>query len=556
LQGHPDVITGKDGIDIEEERVEKLLKGLASDFNQDISLVECRSLTLTKNLDLQADFISPQIAQQQVLAQQAKFESTFNLSVNDTRTVSPNFYGGQSTSTYVSDSLTVTPSLAIPLQSGGTVSLDWSLLTNVYDSGDQGGTGSSAQTQVSLTLQQPLLRNAWMDYNEASIVLAQVGEGSAAATTQLAVINALVDTENLYWGLYLAWERLQVQLEIYKRTKSILADSREMVERNQGSISSVYNFEVSLASSVISVIDAERDLKLASRALKSKMQDPAISLDSSHALRPTSKPVLIAFDFNRDKLVSLAMANRADLLQMELDQVSDAVNVLMAENQMLPDLSIIAGYSLNGISAQNQSINTATQNLYDDRSPNGWQIGLTASVPLGNEAAIAAYQSALLMRLQSIADIRSQEILVTREVLDAVDRLNAGWELILTSRYKVAAAQRNVDAMSTLFQLGERTSSDVANAIFLLSEAKIQNAQSEATYQINLAALAKSAGCLMGHAGIEWGHFADVGLIEADERMPPPITLDIADDERDRLSNPLAEPKVSDKDGTVEGPQP
>jgi outer membrane protein TolC len=556
LQGHPDVITGKDGIDIEEERVEKLLKGLASDFNQDISLVECRSLTLTKNLDLQADFISPQIAQQQVLAQQAKFESTFNLSVNDTRTVSPNCYGGQSTSTYVSDSLTVTPSLAIPLQSGGTVSLDWSLLTNVYDSGDQGGTGSSAQTQVSLTLQQPLLRNAWMDYNEASIVLAQVGEGSAAATTQLAVINALVDTENLYWGLYLAWERLQVQLEIYKRTKSILADSREMVERNQGSISSVYNFEVSLASSVISVIDAERDLKLASRALKSKMQDPAISLDSSHALRPTSKPVLIAFDFNRDKLVSLAMANRADLLQMELDQVSDAVNVLMAENQMLPDLSIIAGYSLNGISAQNQSINTATQNLYDDRSPNGWQIGLTASVPLGNEAAIAAYQSALLMRLQSIADIRSQEILVTREVLDAVDRLNAGWELILTSRYKVAAAQRNVDAMSTLFQLGERTSSDVANAIFLLSEAKIQNAQSEATYQINLAALAKSAGCLMGHAGIEWGHFADVGLIEADERMPPPITLDIADDERDRLSNPLSEPKVSDKDGTVEGPQP
>ena len=270
----------------------------------------------------------------------------------------------------------------------------------------------------------------------------------------------------------------------------------------------------------------------------------------------SSKPVLIAFDFNRDKLVSLAMANRADLLQMELDQVSDAVNVLMAENQMLPDLSIIAGYSLNGISAQNQSINTATQNLYDDRSPNGWQIGLTASVPLGNEAAIAAYQSALLMRLQSIADIRSQEILVTREVLDAVDRLNAGWELILTSRYKVAAAQRNVDAMSTLFQLGERTSSDVANAIFLLSEAKIQNAQSEATYQINLAALAKSAGCLMGHAGIEWGHFADVGLIEADERMPPPITLDIADDERDRLSNPLSEPKVSDKDGTVEGPQP
>ena len=220
------------------------------------------------------------------------------------------------------------------------------------------------------------------------------------------------------------------------------------------------------------------------------------------------------------------------------------------------DVSIVAGYNLNGISAQNQSLRTATRNLYNDESPDGWQIGLTASVPLGNEAAIAAYQGALLSRLQSIADIRSQEILVTREVLDAVDQLKAGWELILTSRYKVAAAQRNVDAMSTLFQLGERTSTDLANSIFLLAEAKIQSVRSEAEYQINLVLLARSIGCLMGHAGIEWGYFADPSLIEKDEKLPPPITRDLADDERDRLSEPLAEPRGSDDEGTVERTKP
>ncbi|MDG2030190.1 MAG: TolC family protein [Phycisphaerales bacterium] len=556
LKSDPDSLTRNDGARIEDERLEKLVKILSTESYQDLSLADCRSLTLKNNLDLQADFINPQIARQQVLAQQAKFESTFNLSVNETRTVSPNFYGSGSTSTYISDSLIVTPSLAIPLHSGGVVTLDWSLYTNAYDSGDSQTSSSSAQNQVSVSLQQPLLRNAWMDYNEASIVLAQVGEGAAAATTQLAVINSLVQTESLYWTLFLAWERLNVQIEIYKRTKSVLDDARSMVDKKQGSISSVYNFEVTLASSVSNVIDAELDLRLAGRALKTQMQDPSISLDSSYSLRPTSKPVLIAFDFDRDKLVKLAMENRADLLQMELDQVSDAVNVMMAENQMLPDLNIIAGYNLNGISAQNASLRTATKDLYDENSPSGWQIGLTASVPLGNEAAIAAYQGALLMRLQSIADIRSQEILVTREVLDSVDRLKAGWELILTSRYQVAAAQRNVDAMSTLFQLGERASTDLANSIFLLAEAQIQSAKSEADYQINLAILAKSAGCLMGHAGIEWGQFADPSLLEKSETMPKPITEDLADSERERLSNPLVVPGDDAPDQTEHGTPP
>jgi outer membrane protein TolC len=556
LKSDPNALTQNDSAGIDDERLEKLIEILSTDSYKDLSLSECRSLMLKNNLDLQADFISPQIARQQVLVQQAKFESTFNLSLSETRTVSPNFYGAGSTSTYISDSLVVTPSLAIPLHSGGVVTLDWSLFTNSYDSGDSQTSSSSAQNQVSVSLQQPLLRNAWMDYNEASIVLAQVGEEAAAASTQLAVINALVETESRYWKLFLAWEQLNVQIEIYKRTKSILDDARAMVAKKQGSISSVYNFEVSLATSVSNVIDAELGLRLAGRALKTQMQDPSISLDSTYAIRPTSKPILIAFDFDRDKLVKLAMDNRADLLEMELDQVSDAVNVMMAENQMLPDLSVIAGYNLNGISARNASLRTATQDLYDENSPSGWQIGLAASVPLGNEAAIAAYQSALLTRLQSIADIRSQEILVTQEVLDAVDRLKAGWERILTSRYQVSAAQRNVDAMSTLFQLGERASTDVANAIFLLSQAQIQSARSEADYQINLAILAKSAGCLMGHAGIEWGQYADAGLLEKSEAMPQPIDEDLADSERDRLSEPTAVPGDDDPNQVEDGTLP
>ena len=132
--------------------------------------------------------------------------------------------------------------------------------------------------------------------------------------------------------------------------------------------------------------------------------------------------------------------------------------------------------------------------------------------------------------------------MVAREVLDAIDNMETGWQNILTTRFEVAAAQRNVDAMTTLFQLGERTSSDLAQAIMSLSQAQTASASAEASYQIDLAVLASSTGCLLGHAGVEWSGYENMQMLEEPEALSPPIPIDVADIESEALSDDGVEP--------------
>ena len=88
--------------------------------------------------------------------------------------------------------------------------------------------------------------------------------------------------------------------------------------------------------------------------------------------------------------------------------------------------------------------------------------------------------------------------------------------------------------MTALFKIGSRTSNDVAQAIFLLSSAKTAQATAEASYQVNLARLAAATGCMLGHAGVEWGDYADLGMLEKSQELPVPISGDLADEERSR----------------------
>lgn len=543
---NPDEIAKLKDVAKQDEAINRLIKVLEPGSKRDLSIAECRQATLNNNLDLQAQFIDPQIAQEVVREQQAKFESSFDLSVKTQRTINPAYNYGKGASVFKNDTLSAVPTLNVPLRTGGTVSLDWTVGAELTASSESSSIATVSQSDITLEITQPLLRDAWMDYNNASIVLAQAAVGSEEANTQVAVISTLLEVESRYWSVYLAQKNLEIQIQIYKRTKSVLDDSREMVKKNQGSISSVYNFEVTLAQAVSAVINAELTLRTAVRSLKTLMQEPSVTLDSTLSVVTTSAPQLVAYDFNRTKLVDLAISNRGELLALEFEQVTDAINVLMAENQMLPEVDVVAGYTWNGLNSASRAIPVATRNLFKNNVQGGWQLGLSASVPLGNEAAIAAYQSALLTRLQSIANIRSREILVSKEVLDAVDTLDAGWQTILTTRYEVAAAQRNVDAMTQLFKIGSRTSTDLANAITLLAAAQSSEASAEANYQISFAQLAASVGCMLGHAGIEWGDYASLTMLESAEKLPVPIDEDLGDVERSELSDPDAVPNVSD----------
>ena len=523
----------KDRIEL-ENRLARIAELAKTGETTSITLPETRRQTLQNNLSIQAVLLDPAIAKQAVRLQQAKFESTFNLSVTQTRTVGPQFVPSKNNPPTTFDSertqFVAVPSVDVPLRSGGNLSVDWTTTTSLQSTAQ--GSSSNAIVQPGVSITQPILRNAGYDYNESSIVIAQAGEARAEAATQYSILSTLLEAETTYWNLYRAAEILKVQKDIYNYTKKTLDDTRTQVNAGYGSISSVYNFEVTLSTSVSQLLSAEDSLAIAVRSLKSTIQNPEISLDGSAAIVPSTEPILRTFDFDKTLLVDAAVRNRADLLGLEAAQIEATIEVLAAKNQLLPELDFIGSYNLNGFDFAGRSLPTARSDIFDDttvNNPAGFSIGVTASVPLGNEAADANYQSALFSRLQAIANTRQQEITVATEVLNAIDNLEFGWRQILVARYEVAAANRNLEAMKTLFQMGERTSTDLANAINLLALARINSVSQDANYQIDLANLAAATGCLLGHAGVEWRDASRLDLLENPQTLSPPLPYDVAD---------------------------
>ena len=73
--------TEQDGV----AKVEKLLDLMSTGEPRGIGISEVRRSTIENNLAIQSSLVSPEVAAQQLLAERAKFESTFEASVSEKR---------------------------------------------------------------------------------------------------------------------------------------------------------------------------------------------------------------------------------------------------------------------------------------------------------------------------------------------------------------------------------------------------------------------------------------------------------------------------------------
>ena len=110
--------------------------------------------------------------------------------------------------------------------------------------------------------------------------------------------------------------------------------------------------------------------------------------------------------------------------------------------------------------------------------------------------------------------MRQRELTVTSEVLNAIDLMETTWDEILTARFRVEAARRFYQSYKTLFERGQIPSSNLTQALEALNTAEINQVRAEVAYQISLAELAQSVGCLLGHAGVEWQDALDIERLE------------------------------------------
>ena len=474
----------------------------------ELSLPECRALALENNLKLKADLIEPAIAEAGLSAEEAKFESVFYAGINYLRTEQP--FGSvvriPDSSVFLpviesSQRMRISSNLRvdIPLRTGGTVRFNAVDTRNEDLKGDP-NFNPSYEDRVSVSLSQPLLRNAGQWINTHSIRIAAYTRDLVSARTKLEVITVLAALDRVYWRLYAARRELEVREQQYELAQAQLDRAQRLVDAGERSQVEVIRAEAGVAQQLEAIIVAENSLRDRERELKRVLNKSGLTMETPTVVVPMSAPDPVRYDLQRPRLIRTAMESRMELLQLQLQLLQDSSTVDFARNQTLPWASLDYTYNISGTGfTRDDSFDLLTNRDFTDHI-----VGLQMMVPIGNKAAKNQLRQAIYRRRQRIATKESREDLIRLEVLNAADQVEANWQRILAARQNAILNSRLYEAEQRQFGIGISTSTDVLNAQINFANAQSAEIVALTEYQISLVDLAYATGTVLGAARVHW----------------------------------------------------
>ncbi len=476
----------------------------------ELSLPESRALALENNLQLKTALISPAIAGAQLSAEEAKFEAAFvanaSLSRNEQPIGTAIEVGGRGTGIFlpvvgasVSERVDLGMGVQMPLRTGGTLNFDFSDSRTNNLTGDPNVNPTFADV-FAISLSQPLLRNAGTQVTMSSIRVAAYNRDIVDTRTKLDVITVLAALDRVYWRLYAARRELEVRQQQYGLAQQQAARARHLVDVGQRPQVEILRAEAGVADQLQAIIIAENSLRDRERELKRVVHKAGLDVQSPTIVIPTTEPDPIHYELDRPHLVRLAVENRMELLELQLQLLQDLSTVDFARNQTLPWVALTGAYLINGAGLKRED----SLDLLADNEFTSYRLGLQATIPLGNEAAKSRLRQSIYTYRQRLATRANREDLIRLEVLNAADQVEANWQQILAARQTSLLNGRLYEAERRQFEQGLRTSTDVLDAQIRFANAQSSEIAALANYQISLVEVAVATGTLLGSDKVRW----------------------------------------------------
>lgn len=481
-----------DPVDAERD----VLQRRAAADRMEITLEQVRAWTLVNNLDLDVALIDPTIANTRISEEEGRFEAVFfansRYSSFDQPTASS--LAGSQVDVFDAD-----VGFRVPMRTGGSIEVALPFNRTQTDNPFT-FLNPSYTSDLRLSISQPLLRGAGRRANTHGIRVAALESDIAQARTKLEVIRQIAAADRAYWRLYATRKALDVAIQQYQLAQTQLERARRLVRAGRDAEIEIIRAEDGVAARVEFVINADRDLRARERDLKRLVNVPELPIGGSTVLVPVSDPDPINYALDPALLSEVAIENRMELLELELQLAIDASTIDFERNQALPLFTVDYTYGINGLGdSLNNSLNVARNGDFAD-----WILGLRAEIPLGNETARSRVARAVLFRLQRLATREARRLAIVQETLEAADNLDSGWRRILAARQSAVLAGRTFTAEQRQFEIGQRTSTDVLDAATRLADAQLSEIRAIADYQIAQVDLAFATGALLGAARLEW----------------------------------------------------
>lgn len=369
---------------------------------------------------------------------------------------------------------------------GADVSVSTSLNRNRNYLTSPAGSNLSYNSDVSLSVTQPLLKGAGLAYNRAAVLEARIGSDRAGLVYRSTMMNIARDTEIAYYELHFARRQLAVRHQSLAAARQLYEENK--TKRDTGVLTDleVLTAEVGVATQQRNVLLAEQELHDREDGLRALIGqfELAAPLGETGFTDPESDILDIDRTFERAKTSQpeyLATKSSIEQLQIEADS---------ARRNRLPELNLATALGYN---TERDHAGAALENLPGSDGYN-WQVGLELTYPIGSRGDRARLRQATNTLSHARLQLRriEQDILV--QARSSVRAIATNREAVQVAALASQLGVKQYDLEKARFDAGLSTARRVLDAQTDLDTARVNELSSQVALLASIAQLRRLEG--------------------------------------------------------------
>src|SRR6266404_629241 len=361
--------------------------GILSSNVVPLSLNDAIRRALQNNNDIEVARDDVRFAEQQLISLQGVYEPIFSVTPQIIQNITPqqsSLGGSGSTGKTKTTTLNLSPSITKTFEKGGgTYTLSFAN-SHVNTSNSFSLINPYYSSNLSLQINQPLLRNRSIDANRRAIRVQKKRLEQTDSDFRARTIAIIAQVQAAYWNLVFALRNQQNQLDSLNLSRQNMKNIEAQIAAGAKAPLDRAQVQTDIATREANLFIATQTVSQSENTLKQLMLRDPLAPEWSAQLTPTDTPAFDLSPVNLTAALDEAHKNRPELRRLDLQKDINTVDLQYFKNQTLPQVDIQSTVAATGLAGTSLGL------------PAGSQVPLISGSPTSSSSAFLLSQIQLL----------------------------------------------------------------------------------------------------------------------------------------------------------------
>jgi outer membrane protein TolC len=453
-------------------------------------------MALTNNLDIRISQIPPEIDQLNIAGLWGSYEPNFSINATHSYDSFPSGIFTQAGLPYpasVEHINSYSPGLSGSLPSGLTYFVSGPL-------SQQNVTGAPElySSQPSITLDQPLLKNFWIDGTRYQILLNKNALRIDKLSLELQVISVINNVKGAYYNLIYDLENIKVEEAAVQLAEQTKEEDEQKVRVGTLAPLDEKQAESQAASAQSDLFTAQAALAVQQNAVKNLLGVQGSDWDRFVPV-PTEQLIAVPEQPIVKDCWRQGLERRPDMLQAKANMERQHITVRYDFNQLFPELDLTGSYGRNATELTfNNTLNTIREGTYPFYS-----YGVALTIPIGNTGARSRYKADKASMRELVLQTKKVELSIITAIDDDIKNIQSDLLKVDSTRKARIFAEQALQAEQIKLEHGTSTSFVVLQLQSNLTTARSSEIRALADYNIAQEQLAFDEGTTLERNNIK-----------------------------------------------------